>query len=738
LLVFGAGITVAQTTEFTYQGSLKDGANPATGNYDFEFLLFDSLAGPTQLGSTLTQNGVAVANGLFSVRLDFGNQFPGANRFLEIHVRQTGGGAFTILAPRQLVNSAPYSVQSLNAANATSAAQLDGKPPAFYQNAGNLSSGALPDARLAGAYTGALTLSNAGNAFTGVFSGSGAGLTSLNASNLSSGTLAASRLPNPLTLSGTSVAHIIKGDNASTGVFARGVHGAATGASGATIGVLGESASTSGTGVAGLADANTGATSGVSGQSDSTSGRGVYGVASSASGITYGGRFESNSTSGRGLYGLATAATGDTYGVFGRSDSPDGLGVYGTATAFSGAAAGVYGQSAGTSGLGVSGYVSASTGITYGGRFESISNSGRGVYGLTTAPTGDTYGVFGRSDSTNGIGVFGSVGAPGGVTRGVYGQSSSTSGVGVSGYVGASTGFTYGVSGQSISTSGRAVYGLATAPSGITYGGRFESDSTSGRGVYGSATASDGFTYGVYGESDSTSGRGVFGFASAASGITYGGRFESDSTDGVGAYGFAAEGIGVLGKSNSANGYGVFSSGELGATGAKSFRIDHPDDPANKYLLHYAAESPEVINFYRGAVVLDGAGEAVVELPRYFAKINKTPSYQLTAVGAPMHMLHVAEEIDEAALSSGAEAGPGEAAPVCSFRIAGGAPGRKVSWRVEALRNDLWIQRRGAPVEIDKQGVEKGTYQRPELYGLPAEKGVDYDPARNRPKPTRP
>jgi len=29
----------SQTTEFTYQGSLKDGANPATGNYDFEFAL---------------------------------------------------------------------------------------------------------------------------------------------------------------------------------------------------------------------------------------------------------------------------------------------------------------------------------------------------------------------------------------------------------------------------------------------------------------------------------------------------------------------------------------------------------------------------------------------------------------------------------------------------------------------------------------------------------------------------
>lgn len=114
----------AQMTAFTYQGSLKDGVNPASGNYDFEFALYDALSGGTQLGSTLTQSGVNVANGIFSVSLDFGSQFPGANRFLEIHVRQTGGGAFTPLAPRQAISSAPYAVKSLNAdaaLNATNA-----------------------------------------------------------------------------------------------------------------------------------------------------------------------------------------------------------------------------------------------------------------------------------------------------------------------------------------------------------------------------------------------------------------------------------------------------------------------------------------------------------------------------------------------------------------------------------------------------------------------------------------
>ena len=46
----------AQATEFTYQGSLKDGAAPANANYDFEFALFDAASGGTQIGSTLARN----------------------------------------------------------------------------------------------------------------------------------------------------------------------------------------------------------------------------------------------------------------------------------------------------------------------------------------------------------------------------------------------------------------------------------------------------------------------------------------------------------------------------------------------------------------------------------------------------------------------------------------------------------------------------------------------------------
>lgn len=105
----------AQTTEFTYQGRLLDSSLPPTANYDFEFSLWDSLANGTQLGTTQTKTGVAVSNGIFTVRLDFGNEFPGSARFIQIAVRPAGGGAYTLLAPRQPITNVPYAVKSISA-----------------------------------------------------------------------------------------------------------------------------------------------------------------------------------------------------------------------------------------------------------------------------------------------------------------------------------------------------------------------------------------------------------------------------------------------------------------------------------------------------------------------------------------------------------------------------------------------------------------------------------------------
>jgi hypothetical protein len=118
-ILLGAGAVCSQTPSFTYQGRLNDGGNPANGNYDLRFSLFDSLNNGTQIGSTQTIPAVTVSGGVFTVQLDFGaGAFPGASRWLETGVRLSGAPAFTSLTPRQQITSTPYALRSLNASSA--------------------------------------------------------------------------------------------------------------------------------------------------------------------------------------------------------------------------------------------------------------------------------------------------------------------------------------------------------------------------------------------------------------------------------------------------------------------------------------------------------------------------------------------------------------------------------------------------------------------------------------------
>ena len=114
-LLFVSGIASARPlnaalgTGFTYQGKLTDGGAPADGAYDFEFKLYDALSGGSQVGSTVPLGDVAVADGLFTVQLDFGNVFDGTALFLEIGVRPGASiGAYTPLTPRQALTATPY------------------------------------------------------------------------------------------------------------------------------------------------------------------------------------------------------------------------------------------------------------------------------------------------------------------------------------------------------------------------------------------------------------------------------------------------------------------------------------------------------------------------------------------------------------------------------------------------------------------------------------------------------
>jgi hypothetical protein len=393
-------------------------------------------------------------------------------------------------------------------------------------------------------------------------------------------------------------------------------------------------------------------------------------------------------------------------------------GVVGSATATTGTVSGVLGESQSTSGYGIQGLATAATGTTYGVYGGTLSPAGYGVYGQQFATTGTTAGVYGTSASGTGYGVQGA-----GPTFGVYGQASGISQEGIG-----NAGFGAGLWGDTGGASVRYAAVLGTADE--NYAGAFLNNSP------------DPTVPPLVTENDTTTPGGALFLGFMASLVTTSGNPVALIGDSLCGGGFMALQLGQEGMSgcdnytlmgdlsgntylNAVTGSTVFLRvnnqnvlsaanglvsirGSYTATGTKSFRIDHPLDPANKYLFHAAMESSEVLNHYSGNAMLDASGEAVVQFPEWFEAINKDFRYQLTAIGAPGRDLYVAEEVSEG-----------------HFKIAGGKPGGKVSWQVEGVRNDAWEQAHPMEVEADK-GADRGHYLTPELYGAPETAAIGY------------
>lgn len=113
LVAVGSSAALAQSTAITYQGQLKDGGSVVNSPSDFRFSLFTAESGGTQVGSTVTQNAVAVTDGLFTTPVDFGvNPYTSnQNLFLQIEVRNPAGvGSFIPMGTRQLLTPAPFSL----------------------------------------------------------------------------------------------------------------------------------------------------------------------------------------------------------------------------------------------------------------------------------------------------------------------------------------------------------------------------------------------------------------------------------------------------------------------------------------------------------------------------------------------------------------------------------------------------------------------------------------------------
>lgn len=449
----------------------------------------------------------------------------------------------------------------------------------------------------------------------------------------------------------------------------------------------------------------------------------------------------------------ATASISGQTGTFASNNSTAVFNVtqQGTGNAIAASTAGgapsISGSSSNTSGIGVFGNASGKNGVGVlaGG---SIALSG---YGTVTGVNGvaPLTGVIGNSTNTSGgVGMWG-------VANGVAGIGT----LGTSTTVSSSSPFSAGIQGVAANSWGKGVWGQSGSASLIEaypeFGIGVWGDSANGRGVLGSSDNSIGVTainntsgspalYALNegGGADIQAGAlevylggisiGTFQVPASSLDIAGAGlnTYIGDPHCGAGtvAVGFGTSGFntcnnyalrgdngGNLYINSNSTGWIFFDSNNNGlmsidpsgnvsikgnlSKGGGSFKIDHPLDPANKYLYHSFVESPDMMNIYNGVVTLDANGSAWITMPDYFQALNRDFRYQLTSLGRPQPNLYVAKEISHN-----------------RFKVAGGKAGGRVSWQITGIRHDAYANAHRVQVEVEKSTGERGTYLHPELF----------------------
>ena len=208
-------------------------------------------------------------------------------------------------------------------------------------------------------------------------------------------------------------------------------------------------------------------------------------------------------------------------------------------------------------------------------------DSGDALVARTTSTGNDfDFGVVGRTNAQSGRGVAGFADNTSGNSIALLGRNQSEDGVGIRALCDAETGSTNGIFGQVRSASGRGIYATNTSDSG-------------------------GPAYGCVGQSNSTGGTGVLGTAIADSGST----------------------IGVRGQTNSPNGYGVYSDGDMhvdgdfSASGTKNFVQTVTTDDGQKEVAYTAVEADTAHTETSGVATLTD-GRVTVELPEHFGLVT--------------------------------------------------------------------------------------------------------------------
>jgi len=674
------------STAFTYQGDLQNDGAPADGAYDLRFRLFDAAAGGSQVGSTLCVDNVQVVDGKFTALLDFGAQFGGQQRFLDIQVRADTGQncgvttGYTLLSPRQSLTATPYATFAPNAGAALNSSQLNGQSASFYQNAGNLTTGTLPDARIGSnvVRTGNSNSFTGTNSFSGFssflgnvdmmnpannFGGNGSGLIGLNASNIAGGTLGDARLSTNVAL--RNAANTFTEPNTfGAGAFLNGFVGVNT-------------------------TQNIGSASMVI--------RGSY------PGAAYNGFYvESPSTDGWPFVGYATN------GQFRAWTSYDGATNEWSLINYSAFGGTPVMKSNGSGNMIFARNVGINTGATTPGAGLHVASNGSGV------------GVF-----TGDLGPFGAAGFQANYSAGAIGSSALI-------YLAVEGGERFSVfpNGDGFFSHDLQAGGIIASSGSIS--------STNGNVLAGSRAALD--------QTGSNTGwpearlSGIFGDPLGLSvevGNSYsivnldnnfrmegrsngarGGMVRIDGRDasfGLPLFQFwhKATLSGTENQVASIDHLGNFAAAGSISAPAKFFRIDHPDDPANKTLRHACIESDEYKNIYDGVVTTDGTGYATITLPSWMTSLNENFRYQLTVIdeadsGDPLLWARVVRRLDDSN----------------TFVIRTSAGGTVVSWQVTGTRKDAWAKANPFSAEANKVGPDQGRYLSPESFGKPLSESV--------------
>jgi hypothetical protein len=697
-LLAGSANAQALGTQFTYQGQLNVGGVPAVGGTaDLRFRVYDAAAGGLQQGATLVANNIIIqSDGRFVTELDFGASAFGANaRWIEIDVRRPAGSAnaFVTLTPRQRLNPTPNAAFASSAGSATTAANanaLSGQSGAFYQNASNLNAGTVAEARLPATVmrtnsNQTITSVNTFNNVANVFTGNGAGLTGMNAANITTGALPDARLSSNVAL--RNGGNTFNGNQVFNGGF---------------VGI---------------------------GRSTPVTGADQFSV--SATAVGYNGMYLRNEdNNGWPFYGYTTPnVTGWTYmaplGPI--ADNIDAWYVHNNGERLTVTNQGRVGINLGTNNprgtLDIVGdnFSNANLLLRPGNRPDVGINLG--VLAAASGPAALFFAQY--NATTNAYNDRGALAANGlwgfGTTNPLFDvhvasstdtqialQSTSANGRtwslqstrGNSGQLHLDAGFqiidrTANVAHMVIGSNGKVSFANGTVPGFAKL--NVLTDSNSIDGVRGWTTQGNGW--------------GVEGRASANGATGVRGNLDSPSITGAGVEGSATN---TIAGSWAGRFFGnVTIAGSLSAT-SKSFRIDHPQDPANKELWHASIESDQYINVYSGNITTDAAGYATITLPAWMEATNHNFRYQLTVIdeGEQQTDFVMARVVQKVANNQ--------------FAIKTSAPNVEVSWQLTGERKDAWALKNPLQVEQNKLEQNRGKYINPEAFGFGDDKRLEY------------